>query len=512
MVFSFGGASTSAPAFGASPSPSPFGGGSTAFGAQSSSFSFASSIPAFGASQPTASAGLFGAQPAQAFGAPPSVFGAQSSPGFSGFGAPASSSAFSFANTGGSLFGASTPAFGTGGGGLFGQQQPAQFNALALIPSQQAQQAQASAQYQVLITKENKPIVHSTAWDDIHPEGQKYLLELEKQILQYREESRQLDECERLKDSWQLKQGLKQDERAVKQLLQTLENDLRVNNDTIAAFRERVLQLLRDTEAGVRAFQRSQKWREAAKASQGQVLPPSVREQLSGAVVLPSLFLRDTIPSFQEAVAQYTTIAADLERVLPQGSGAPARRAGGEDALQALPAALSNLHSLLIHVAARLDRLYERLADAKEAHLAQLAAEGDDRDPFAEAEERERRRSQDAKRRHTAMPQPAQAATQAPATASAPMLALPAPGSAPSPAPAATGFFSGLGAQPPATPASASPGLFGGGGGGLFGSATGAGTPGLFGSTAPANIFGQAATDPAPLQRQPSVRKGKSRK
>lgn len=62
---------------------------------------------------------------------------------------------------------------------MFGQQTPAQSNALALIPSQQAQQAQASAQYQVLITKENKPIVHSTAWDDIHPEGQKYLLELE---------------------------------------------------------------------------------------------------------------------------------------------------------------------------------------------------------------------------------------------------------------------------------------------------------------------------------------------
>ena len=35
------------------------------------------------------------------------------------------------------------------------------------------------------------------------------------------------------------------------------------------------------------------------QASQGQVLPPAVREQLSGAVVLPSLFLRDTIPSFQ---------------------------------------------------------------------------------------------------------------------------------------------------------------------------------------------------------------------
>lgn len=28
---------------------------------------------------------------------------------------------------------------------------------------------------------------------------------------------------------------------------------------------QRILQLLRDTEIGVRAFQRSQKWREAAK-------------------------------------------------------------------------------------------------------------------------------------------------------------------------------------------------------------------------------------------------------
>ena len=78
---------------------------------------------------------------------------------------------------------------------------------------------------------------------------------------------------------------------------------------------------------------------------------------------------------WQEAVAQYTAIAADLERVLPQGAGsALARQSGGEDALQALPAALSNLHSLLIHVAARLDRLHEHLADAKEAHLANLAA------------------------------------------------------------------------------------------------------------------------------------------
>lgn len=65
------------------------------------------------------------------------------------------------------------------GGGLFGQQQPAQPNAFALTLAAQAQQQQAQPQYQTLITKDNKPILHSTAWDDIHPEGQKYLFELE---------------------------------------------------------------------------------------------------------------------------------------------------------------------------------------------------------------------------------------------------------------------------------------------------------------------------------------------
>lgn len=72
-----------------------------------------------------------------------------------------------------------------GGGGLFGQQQqqaPSTGGAFsfALAPQQQQQQGQGQPlQYHVLITKDNKPVQHSTAWDDIHPEGQKYLLELE---------------------------------------------------------------------------------------------------------------------------------------------------------------------------------------------------------------------------------------------------------------------------------------------------------------------------------------------
>ena len=76
----------------------------------------------------------------------------------------------------------------------------------------------------------------------------------------------------------------------------------------------------------------------------------------------------------QEGVAQYAAIAADLQRVLPASTAPTQQQPGAEDALQALPGALTNLHGLLMHVAARLDGLHERLADAKQAHLEQLAA------------------------------------------------------------------------------------------------------------------------------------------
>jgi len=56
--------------------------------------------------------------------------------------------------------------------------------------------------------------------------------------------------------------------------------------------------LLRETEAGVRALQRSRQWREAARASQGQALPQAVRDQLSFPVALPSPFLRASVRGF----------------------------------------------------------------------------------------------------------------------------------------------------------------------------------------------------------------------
>ncbi|KAK9845938.1 hypothetical protein WJX81_006497 [Elliptochloris bilobata] len=152
------GAAASAPAFGAAAtgsSPFGFGGGSTGgtlgFGAPSSAaFSFASSMSAFGAASAPS---LFGGSAASpGFGASPGGFGSglfgQTKPAGgsmfgstqSGLGQPAAP-AFSFANTGGNMFGqASAPAFGAGAFGAGSAASPGGFS--FALGGQQAQQAQ----------------------------------------------------------------------------------------------------------------------------------------------------------------------------------------------------------------------------------------------------------------------------------------------------------------------------------------------------------------------------------
>ena len=78
----------------------------------------------------------------------------------------------------------------------------------------------------------------------------------------------------------------------------------------------------------------------------------------------------------QETVQQYKLLVSELEAVLPvtplqrwADASGPAGNGAAADPLRALPAAVQNLHDYLIHVAARLERLHEAVACAKDAFL-----------------------------------------------------------------------------------------------------------------------------------------------
>lgn len=169
MAFSFG-QSTGTPgpnasSFGATgPSTgTPFGTSGGLFGSQNNT-SFGS-LPVFGAGAPAGQSTLSFGTPGQgtAFGgaSKPSMFGAASTPSFFGGGqavSPSPAGGFSF--TPSSTHSFLNPGTGTGIGGTF-QGQPA---------TQGTQQ---------LLTKDNRPIAHSSNWDDLNPQAQQYLLDLE---------------------------------------------------------------------------------------------------------------------------------------------------------------------------------------------------------------------------------------------------------------------------------------------------------------------------------------------
>ena len=111
--------------------------------------------PAFGAAS---SASLFGAAPT------PSLFGAASSASL--FGATPAPSLFGAASTGAmTSFGFQSGAPGTAAPSLFG----------GMAGMQQQQQQQVTA----LTTKDGRPITHTSKWDDLSPQTQQYLTELE---------------------------------------------------------------------------------------------------------------------------------------------------------------------------------------------------------------------------------------------------------------------------------------------------------------------------------------------
>ena len=169
MAFSFG---NTAGTPGSSPSPfAPSGtGAGTSFGTSGGVFGSQNnttfgSQPAFGATDSTGQStpGFGTATPGQtpAFGAAskPSIFGAASTPSVFGGGAASPSPGGGFSFTPSSTHSFLNPAGGAPGiGGTFQNQQQAN---------------------QQLLTKQNRPISRSTNWDELSPQAQQYLLDLE---------------------------------------------------------------------------------------------------------------------------------------------------------------------------------------------------------------------------------------------------------------------------------------------------------------------------------------------
>ena len=225
-------------------------------------------------------------------------------------------------------------------------------------------------------------------------------------------------------------------------LLARLDARVRADSAAAEALRSDVLRVLRGADAAVRGYRSAMEWRDdllrsasaaAAWASgnaggaggggggvnagngQNGVRPPLLlapgaasRERMllvaggGAGPELPSRYLKQTVASLAEDVAVHSGFLRELERLLLQVQQPQRGDASGEqallsssapsndfnrfptDAVAGLPAAMHAAHGALLAVAARVERLHERVSAVKAAHVEAVRRRGGG-DPFAAA-------------------------------------------------------------------------------------------------------------------------------
>jgi len=285
-------------------------------------------------------------------------------------------------------------------------------------------------------------VTHSTKWEELSPQAQQYLIELDKTITNSREECSKLDADARLTKTVTSVAGTTSERfiitesgivgdnnnntgavvssvEALATSLASLTGAIRSDTEGAESLREVVLHLVRHAESSLNTFKQNHAWREASKSggigtggSSGLIDPASL-----GRAELPSPFLREAVASFEERLRQYKMALADLEQAIGGGgkgfgkgggsgyyaasspsitAAAAGGGGGGGDGnpaamLRSLEGAVANLHDCLLHTAARLQSLEDKVARERDEYLNKARQGGDDSDPFAEAERQEKR-------------------------------------------------------------------------------------------------------------------------
>ncbi|KAH7566511.1 hypothetical protein JRO89_XS08G0175800 [Xanthoceras sorbifolium] len=250
---------------------------------------------------------------------------------------------------------------------LFSTPQPQQSQ--PLFQPQQQQAATFSKQ------PVKAPANYSTKWADLHPDSQKFLLQIEERILEYRDESQRLDQCSRLYDSSVSNEGFELDANHIVQELGGINTSMDRQKAQLQELMVVVKDMLRNTEVVVRSFMMlrprfhhpnaggassttAPSQGPGATATPGSTGQPTttsivpVFDFYRGIPKKPSPFLQQTIARFEKYLGECRQWIEELEQLLlldtDRNSSHP-----GSSLLQSLPKIMANVHDFFVHVAAK---------------------------------------------------------------------------------------------------------------------------------------------------------------
>ncbi|KAK4781076.1 hypothetical protein SAY87_017182 [Trapa incisa] len=290
--------------------------------------------------------------------------------------------------------------------------QPSPFQpstASPLWPQQQPQQHQ-------LFTNDETPASYNTKWADLHPDSQKFLLQIEERILEHRDESQMLDQSGRLYNSSVSSKGFEIEASYVVQELGGISTSMDRQKALLHELMSSVKDTLRNTEVAVRAFMmlRPRFIHPSSGASSqvpGATAAPSSNAQspstsvvpmfdfYSGLPKKPSAFLHQTVARFEKYLGECGQWVEELEQAHFLNYSDKNLSGFGSSLVDSLPKVISNVHYFFVHLAAKVEDIHQYIESMKTAYLADQRRQGSWNDPFLEADRREATRKEAASKR-----------------------------------------------------------------------------------------------------------------
>ncbi|KAK4790683.1 hypothetical protein SAY86_017987 [Trapa natans] len=291
-------------------------------------------------------------------------------------------------------------------------------------PQQQLQQTYPQQQLQLyLFTNDKTPASYSTKWADLHPDSQKFLLQIEERILEYRDESQRLDQCGRLYDSSVSSDGFELDASHVVQELGGISTSMDRQKALLHELMSSVKDMLRNTEVAIRSFvmlrprfihPSSAGGTSSATApsrAPGATVAPGSNAQPSSTSIVPvfdfytglpkkpSVFLHQTVARFEKYLGECCQWVEELEQLLLLNYSDKNGSGFGSSLVDSLPKVISNVHDFFVHVAAKVEGIHQHIESMKTAYLADQRRQGFGSDPFLEADRRQTARQEAAAKR-----------------------------------------------------------------------------------------------------------------
>lgn len=232
--------------------------------------------------------------------------------------------------------------------------------------------------------------------------------------MEYRDESRRLDQGDRLFNSLALNEGFEVDATRISQELGGISTAMERDKVSLQELIKTAKDLMRNAEVAVRSFVilRSRFSRTVGSALASNSVPTTgtvatpigmgssgptqaissslpVVDFYSGVPIKPSPFLIHTVTRFEHQLQEFRQWVEELERLLFADTDEIGKDSSQLSLLQSLPLVLTNIHDFFIHVAAKVETLHQQIWSRRTTYLSNQRKRGDDNNPFLEADRRE---------------------------------------------------------------------------------------------------------------------------